>query len=109
MLKKVFKILLNVYLVIILFPYIIMVVFYALMKHFAKDGSKLDSRLGNLENDLMKIMLDTVKKADIDFLLLNLIVFIWISILIIFFKKYKFVIGRKKKVEVETKDTEQYH
>lgn len=105
MFKRLFRILIKSYLVLILAPYLILVFFYAILKRFAKEGSEYAESLAGLEDDLITIILDTIKNADYDYLFMNLVVFIWLMIFVGIFSKYKIAIPRKEKAKKQTNVT----
>lgn len=100
--KKIFKNLAAVYILIILFPYLLSIFFYSILKLFAKEGSSLDAKLTKLESDLIQIILDQFKNADYGFIALNILAFIWLMIFLYLLKKYKIVIPKRKKKDAET-------
>lgn len=101
MLMKAFRFVMSVYLFIILFPYIMVVFFYGIFKFFAKEGSRLDAQLGKLENDLINTFIDAAKNIDLNVLFLNIMGMILFMFIVAILKKHKFLVPRKKSVEIE--------
>lgn len=97
MFKKLLKMGVSAYLLILFFPYLVSVFFYVLLKIMAEDGSRLNTQLGKLETDLIQIILNAFKATDFHFLFLNLVGLAWFLILVTTLKRYKILIPRKTK------------